>query len=325
VLDRSASTEVTPARGAQAADLPSLTVVTVTIDCYETLRTTIRHLAVQTIHQRIELLICAPSRGELQLDEQEMQPFHSFRIFESGHGGTIVAAKVPAVHAARAPVVIFAEDHSFPEPTWAEQLVDAHAHRAVAAGPQIRNASPQSMMSWADLFLGFGPRVEPLPHGPIARLPWHNSAYDREVLVSLGDELEAMIENEGLLHERLCAEGKQMYIAREENHTSRLFRVPFKREVTPGDSLKTFVPNRPIPSVRLTGSASQLLPTLPRTVLRRPRGKVNGRYVGKRTVVSGCFLSRQVGRDGGDRTLALGNETQCRGKQFVGSASRTRL
>jgi hypothetical protein len=39
VLDRSASTEVTPARAAQAADLPSLTVVAVTIDCYETVPT----------------------------------------------------------------------------------------------------------------------------------------------------------------------------------------------------------------------------------------------------------------------------------------------
>src|SRR6266576_5634693 len=86
------------------------------------------------------------------------------------------------------------------------------------------------------------------------------------------------------------------FIAREENHTSRLLRVPLKHEVTPRDSLKAFVPNRPIPSVRLLGSASQLLPTL-----RRLRGKLNGRYAGKWTVVSGCFLNREVGRDSGDR------------------------
>jgi predicted dehydrogenase len=213
--DQPAATEVTTARAAQSAAvgyLPSLTVVAVTMDCYETLRKTVRHLAAQTIHQRIELLICAPSCGELQLNEREMQPFHSFGIFESGHGCTVAAAKVPAVHAARAPLVIFAEDHSFPEPTWAEELVSAHEQGAVAAGPQICNANPQSMMSWADLFLGFGPWVEPRPHGPVARLPWHNSAYDREVLVSLGDELEALIENEGLLHERLRADGKKMYL-----------------------------------------------------------------------------------------------------------------
>lgn len=212
MLDRSAATEMTPARVAPAGDRPRLTVIAVTRDCYETLRTTVRHLAAQTIHQRIELLICAPSRHELQLDEDEMRPFHSFRIFESGHNHTIVEAKIPAVHAARAPLVIFAEDHSFPEPTWAEQLVAAHEQGAVAAAPQIRNANPQSMMSWADLFLGFGPWVEPRPSGPISRLPWHNSAYDHEVLMSLGDDLGAMIENEGLLHERLRAEGKPMYL-----------------------------------------------------------------------------------------------------------------
>ena len=193
-------------------DSPSLTVIAVTMDCYETIRQTVRHLAAQTIHQRIELLICAPSLDTLLLNEREMEPFHSFRIFESRPGDTVAAARVPAVRAARAPFLIFAEDHSFPEPTWAEELVAAHAQGAVAAGPQIRNANPQSMMSWADLFLGFGPWVEPRPHGPIARLPWHNSAYDRRMLESLGGDLEALLENEGLIHERLRSEGKQMYL-----------------------------------------------------------------------------------------------------------------
>src|ERR1700730_9354149 len=49
------------------------------------------------------------------------------------------------------------------------------------------------------------------------------------------------------------------FLARKENHTSRLLRVAFKHEVTPGDSPRSFVRNRPIPSVWLIGSASQLL------------------------------------------------------------------
>lgn len=206
--------ETAPTRAILPADpdLPSLTVIAVTMDCYDSLRRTVRHLAAQTIHPRIELLICGPSRAELQLDEREMQPFHSYRTFESGHGRNIAAVRTPMVHAARAPVVIFAEDHSFPEPTWAEELIAAHAQGAMAAGPQIRNANPQSMMSWADLFLGFGPWVEPRGAGPITRLPWHNSGYDRALLVSYGDQLQHMLENEGLLHARLRAEGKQMYL-----------------------------------------------------------------------------------------------------------------
>ncbi len=213
-LDRTSAAETRSAAAAQPAggDRPDLTVVAVTMDCYETLRQTVRHLAAQTIHDHIELVICAPSRDELLLDDAEMQPFHSFRVLESGRGGTVASARVPAVRAARAPLVIFAEDHSFPEPTWAEALVAAHVQGAIAAGPQIRNANPQSMMSWADLFLSFGPWVEPRPPGPISRLPWHNSAYDREMLLSLGDELEGLLENEGLLHARLRAEGKPMYL-----------------------------------------------------------------------------------------------------------------
>jgi hypothetical protein len=104
-------------------------------------------------------------------------------------------------------------------------------------------------------------------------------------------------------------------IPREENHTSRLLRVPLKHEVTPGDSLRAFVPNRPIPSVRVLGSASQLLPTLLRTPVRRLRRKLNGRYVGKRTVVSLCFLSREVGRDSGIENTTRRNFKDLEGMQ----------
>jgi hypothetical protein len=106
------------------------------------------------------------------------------------------------------------------------------------------------------------------------------------------------------------------FIAREENHASRLLRVPFKHEVTPRDSLKTLVPNRPIPSVRLIVSASQLLPTLPRALLRRLRGKVNGRCTAKWTVVRGCLLSREVGRDSG--TVETENTTRRNFKDLEG-------
>jgi predicted dehydrogenase len=212
--ERAAPAATRPTPEPASASEPSLTVIAVTMDCYATLRKTVEHLAAQTIHPRIELLFCAPSRGGLELDEGDMQPFHSFRILETAQHGASVAAKIAAVRAARAPLVIFAEDHSFPEPTWAEELVAAHAQGAAAAAPQIRNANPASMMSWADLFLGFGPWVEPRAHGPLPSLPWHNSAYDREVLLALGEELEVLIENEGLLHERLRAQGKQMYLLR---------------------------------------------------------------------------------------------------------------
>ncbi len=56
------------------------------------------------------------------------------------------------------------------------------------------------------------------------------------------------------------------FVARKENYSSRLLCVAFKHEVAPADLPKAFVPNRPIPSVRLIGSASQLLPILPRTL-----------------------------------------------------------
>ncbi len=193
--------------------LPTLSVIAVTNDCLESLQLTIRHLAAQTIHRRIELVISAPRNQDLELDDEELRAFHSVQICEAaGAGVTVCEARVPALRAAHAPIVVFAEDHSFPEPGWAEAIVAAHAGGAAAAGPQIRNANPQRMMSWADLFLSFGPWVEPRAAGPVNRLPWHNSAYDRNLLLSLGAELPSLIENEGILHDRLRSAGRPLVL-----------------------------------------------------------------------------------------------------------------
>ena len=206
-------------------EVPRLSVAAVTMDCYETIRETVRYLAAQTIHDKIELLICAPSAAALGLDDQEMRPFHSFRILAGGNGA-MSAARISAVHAARAPLVVFAEDHSFPEPEWAEQLVAAHAQGAAAVAPQMGNANPRTMMSWADLFVSFAPWVEPRPHGPAARLPWHNTAYDTATLRAMGAELEGLIEHEGLLHERLQTAGKRMVLVQAKTRHVNVTRFP---------------------------------------------------------------------------------------------------
>jgi hypothetical protein len=55
--------------------------------------------------------------------------------------------------------------------------------------------------------------MDPSPSGPRDSLCWHNVSYKRELLFALGDELEAQLSAETNLHNRLTAEGRQLYLA----------------------------------------------------------------------------------------------------------------
>jgi hypothetical protein len=190
--------------------LPRISVIAVMPDCFQTIRKTVLSLGRQTIASALELIIVAPATADLRLDEQDFVGLHSHALVRIPKLEIMGVAREAGVRAARAPFVGFVEDHAYPEPDWAEALLASHAQGNVAVGALMINANPQGMTSWSDLFLGFAPYVEPRTGGPADRLPWHHTGYDRELLLSLGNNLSAMLETEGVLHEKLQSEGKRM-------------------------------------------------------------------------------------------------------------------
>ena len=90
---------------------------------------------------------------------------------------------------ASAPIVVFTEDHCFPEPEWAAALLARHAEPWAAVGPVLRNANPETTVSWADLLIAYGPWLAPGVAGPKDHLPGHNSSYKTSVLREYGDRL----------------------------------------------------------------------------------------------------------------------------------------
>ncbi len=138
----------TPQAGSKNAHDADLSVVIVTPDCYETIRKTIRYLRAQTVRHRLEP------------DNAELQDFLQVRVVEVGAITSTGAARAAGIHQASAPVVAFAEDHSYPDPGWADALIEAHRQPWAAVGPAMANANPATLISWANLFLNFGPWVE---------------------------------------------------------------------------------------------------------------------------------------------------------------------
>jgi hypothetical protein len=121
------------------------------------------------------------------------------------------AAIAAGVQRASAPVVAYAEEHTYPDPGWAEALILAHRQGWTAVGGMVANANPGSLTSWANLFSDFGPWVEPSPARESGALAAHHTAYDRAVLLEYGADLAAMLETEAVLHRDLRGRGRRLY------------------------------------------------------------------------------------------------------------------
>jgi hypothetical protein len=191
---------------------PALTVVSITPDRYETVRRTLRHVRAQTAHDQIELLLIAPTREMLEPDERELAEFRWVKIVEVGPLGATGEVRARAVREASAPIVVFTEDHCFPEPGWAAALLARHEGPWAAVGPVLRNANPETMVSWADLVIGYGPWLAPGVAGPMDHLPGHNSSYKVSVLLEYGDRLAQLMEAESVLHWDLRRRGYELYL-----------------------------------------------------------------------------------------------------------------
>ena len=121
-------------------------------------------------------------------------------------------ALAAGVLAAEAPVVVCAEEHSYPAPGWAQALIGAHRGPWVAVGGVLENANPDTMLSWAHLFTDFGPAVSPAPAGEARELPGHHTAYKRAALLAYGDRLGRCLEVEWMLQEDLRRAGGRLYL-----------------------------------------------------------------------------------------------------------------
>lgn len=193
------------------APVPAMSVVLVTPDRFLRLRKTVQHLQAQTVHDRLELIIVAPSRKELDLCPSELDGFFGYDVAEVNVSASVSNAKVAGVYKATAPLVVFGEDHNFPEPSWAEALIEAHHQPWVGIGPVLCNANPGAF-SWSNFFISYGPWIEPVQSGIAGNLSDHNSSYKRAILLEFGSQLENLMDRDGGLHSALQNRGHRLYV-----------------------------------------------------------------------------------------------------------------
>lgn len=193
-------------------EMPAMSVVVITPDCYATVRKTIRHLRAQKVCGSLEIIIAAPSVKELELDDSEMRQFLRFKVVEVGHMASTARARAAGAREATAHVVAFAEDHAYPAPGWAEALINRHREDWAAVGPVMTNANPRSITSWANLLIEYAQWLDPAEGGEREHLPGHNGSYKRTILLEYGERLEAMMDAESVLHWDLRSRGHRLYL-----------------------------------------------------------------------------------------------------------------
>ncbi len=183
----------------------------VLIDLHDNLRETLRALRAQGPVEQIEIVLVVPDPDAVVDRYPELTGFGAVRTVSSGRSPTSGTARAAGVRAARAPIVTYSEDHAFPEPGWLEAHLAAHKAGAAGVGTALRNANPDTPVSWAHLLLCFGAFVMPVAGGRTTNLPWHQSSFRRDLLPT-GPELEVLLKNEGLLHARLHEAGHTLVV-----------------------------------------------------------------------------------------------------------------
>ena len=194
------------------AESPELTVVLAALADAAVLEPTLLHLHAQTTRERIEVIVVAPAADRLGPLPVTMDGMHSCRVIEGPAALTGCEANAVGARAAGAPIVAFAEDHSYVAPDWGAALLEAHKGDWAAVGPEVVNANPATMTSWADFVMSYGPWMEPAEAGPRPFLLGHNCSYKRDVLLATGDELPSLLGAESVFHYRLAAAGHGLYL-----------------------------------------------------------------------------------------------------------------
>ncbi|MBT5872129.1 MAG: glycosyltransferase, partial [Candidatus Latescibacteria bacterium] len=80
-------------------------------------------------------------------------------------------ARTEGVQHASAAVVAFLEDHCWPEPDWADALIEAHQQPWASVGYAVKNGSPDTYLYRAALLADYGLWAHPARGGPTKLLP----------------------------------------------------------------------------------------------------------------------------------------------------------
>lgn len=194
---------------------PALTIILPMPRSYAWLRRTVGAWGRQSIASRIEAVVIRPASGSADgVEPDDFRPFHGFQVCAIPRLDSVGDAFAAGASAARAPVVMLAEDHAFPDPGLAAALLAAYDADpdVVAVGPALVNANPRTAASDASFVVSFSAVAYPRDDRRARMLAGHNASYRRDFLLAYGEGLAERYASERVLHYDIEARGKKMVL-----------------------------------------------------------------------------------------------------------------
>ena len=187
---------------------PKLSAILVICGPFRSAERVMRHLGAQSCAADIELIVATDVTENLDAAEPYLGSFCAVQKIV-GDVRFLPHLRAACAMRARAPYVAFCEDHSFPEPTWAAELIGVFEsdERVVAVAPVMVNPNPVHPVSRAQFaaFFARAGRDKWAPGNHVVKsLPWHNTAYRADVLRTFGEDLGHEFEVEGFLQEKIA-------------------------------------------------------------------------------------------------------------------------
>jgi hypothetical protein len=185
-------------------DAPELSVVMIAGAQRARAQRTIEAVGAQTAGEAIELIVV-----DVRSEADPLRLPRSIRSqrIDAPEGTPWGCLRATGARAAAAPVVAFIEDHCAPQAGWAEALIETHCEPWAAVGYAFVPANSTRWRSRATLIAEYGFWAHPVNGGRADILPGNNISYKRELLLSLGDELDRTLDVDDNLHRRFAAQG----------------------------------------------------------------------------------------------------------------------
>ncbi len=215
--------------------MPEMSVIMVTPDNGAALRGTAKHLQRQTVKELLEIVVVCPNPETLTIEGFPSEEFAGFQALRADVQRSAATARAAGIRAAKSAIVVLTEDHSFPEPEWAEALIRRHREGYAVVGPLVINGNSTSLFSWVNFLIEYSEWMSPTKNKSIGHLPGHNSSYKRECLLAYGDRLESLLASESTLHWDLQKNGRRLYL----EPAARLHHFNFSRLI-PSIALRFF-------------------------------------------------------------------------------------
>ena len=159
--------------------------------------------------ERTEVLLFDRAEGVPDLPGSDHPSVRMHRVPPDAIFSTV---RTTAVHMARAPYVGFLEEHCRARPGWIAALLRAHQGPWAAVGSEVHHGNGSFSISRLIGLMNYYPWLAPTTSGVREMLPGHNSSFQREVLLSYGDDLERLLRADVSLFQQLIADGHRLYL-----------------------------------------------------------------------------------------------------------------